>query len=221
MEVIAEGLEFPEGPVVMADGSVIVVEIKGGRITRCWNGKSETICAIGGGPNGAAIGPDGALWVCNNGGIGATGPAAQGRIERVDLATGTFERVYDSCDGKPLQGPNDLVFDTYQARVYRYDARPEKQKPVFVANVTGPVGLDSLAVTAAGNICVATLGEGGISTVTPQGEVSLLPIPNEEYVTNIAFGGKDMRDAYITLSEQGRLVRMRWDEPGLELAYNG
>ena len=280
MEVIAEGLEFPEGPVVMADGSVIVVEIKGGRITRCWNGKSETICAIGGGPNGAAIGPDGALWVCNNGGIGATGPAAQGRIERVDLATGTFERVYDSCDGKPLQGPNDLVFDangrlyftdlgkhmgagrsfsglysclpdgssittlfghaisyngvglspdgqhlyvadTYQARVYRYDARPEKQKPVFVANVTGPVGLDSLAVTAAGNICVATLGEGGISPVTPQGEVSLLPIPNEEYVTNIAFGGKDMRDAYITLSEQGRLVRMRWDEPGLELAYNG
>ncbi|MEY2925818.1 MAG: hypothetical protein RL367_295, partial [Pseudomonadota bacterium] len=54
IEIIAEGLGFPEGPVVMADGSVIVVEIAGQRVTRCWNGRTETICHIGGGPNGAA-----------------------------------------------------------------------------------------------------------------------------------------------------------------------
>ena len=280
MEIVAEGLAFPEGPVVMADGSVIVVEIKGGRLTRCWNGKTETICELGGGPNGAAYGPDGAIWVCNNGGIGKTGPAAQGRIERVDLATGRFERVYDSCDGIALEGPNDLVFDadgrlyftdlgkhlgatrtfsglfsclpdgssitamhreaisyngigispdgqyiyvadTFQARIYRYDARPEAQNPTFIANVTGPVGLDSLAITQAGNICVATLYDGAISTVTPQGAVTRLAIPNEPFVTNIAFGGSDMRDAWITLASQGRLVHTRWDEPGLELAYNG
>lgn len=280
MDIIAEGLGFPEGPVVMADGSVIVVEIGGGKVTRCWNGKTETICEIGGGPNGAAFGPDGAIWVCNNGGMGAIGPGSEGRIERVDLATGRFERVYDNCAGIPLEGPNDLVFDadgrlfftdlgkhlgphrtfsglfsclpdgssitaidrhaisyngvglspdgrhlyvadTFQARIYRFDARPEKQKPVFIANVTGPVGLDSLAVTSAGNICVGTLYEGAISTVTPDGAVTCLPIPGETYVTNIAFGGADMRDAYITLSTQGRLVRMRWDEPGLKLAFNG
>ena len=102
MEVVAEGLAFPEGPVVMADGSVIVVELAGGRITRCWNGRSEVICAIGGGPNGAAIGPDGALWVCNNGGLdlakfqNARGPGCEGRIERVELSTGRFERVYEA-----------------------------------------------------------------------------------------------------------------------------
>jgi gluconolactonase len=84
----------------------------------------------------------------------------------------------------------------------------------------GPVGFDSLAVTAAGNICVATLFEGGISTVTPGGHVTMRPIAGEKYVTNIEFGGADMRDAYITLSGTGRLVRMRWDEPGLVLAYN-
>ena len=100
-------------------------------------------------------------------------------------------------------------------------ARPEKQKPVFVANVTGPVGLDSLAVTAAGNICVGTLNKGAISTVTPEGAVTSVPIPSETYVTNIAFGGADLRDAYITLSTLGQLVRMRWDEPGLKLAFNG
>ena len=282
MEIIAEGLAFPEGPVVMADGSVIVVEVGAGRITRCWSGKTETVCDIGGGPNGAAIGPDGALWVCNNGGInfgGGPSPAAQGRIERVDLATGRSERVYDSCDGIALQGPNDLVFgrdgrlwfsdmgkhgggirtasglftclpdgsaitalnrdaisyngvglspcgqhlyvaDTHQARVYRYAARAEAQTPEFLATVPGPVGLDSLAMTAAGNICVATLFEGAISTVTPEGAVTRRPIPQDNCVTNIAFGGADMRDAFITLSRVGHLVKTRWDEPGLELAFN-
>ena len=117
MELVAEGLAFPEGPVIMADGSVIVVEIAAGRVTRCWSGRKEVVCEIGGGPNGAAIGPDGALWICNNGGMdsvrmeSASGPGAEGRIERVDLATGRFERVYDSCDGVLLEGPNDLVFD--------------------------------------------------------------------------------------------------------------
>src|SRR5262249_43946015 len=100
------------GPVVMADGSVIVVEIMAARISRCWNGRSEVICEIGGGPNGAAIGPDGALWVCNNGGMIPGVEREPGRIERVDLATGRFERVHESCDGRPLRGPNDLVFDS-------------------------------------------------------------------------------------------------------------
>lgn len=279
MEVIAEGLAFPEGPVVMADGSIIVVEIKGGRVTRCWNDRKETICETGGGPNGAAIGPDGALWVCNNGGFHARGPGSEGRIERIDLATGRCERVYESCDGIALEGPNDLVFDdsgrlwftdlgkvgerartigglftclpdgssitalyrrsiayngigispdgkhlyvadSSQARVYRYDTRPEAQEPVYIATAQGAVGFDSLAVTAAGNICVATLHQGGITTVTPAGELRRFDIPEERIVTNLAFGGEDMRDAYITLATQGKLVRMRWDEPGLPLAFN-
>lgn len=286
MEIVAEGLAFPEGPVVMADGSVIVVELAGGRIARCWNGRKETVCEIGGGPNGAAIGPDGALYVCNNGGLdlakfqNARGPGHEGRIERIDLATGKFERLYDACDGVALEAPNDIVFDadglmwftdlgkshdgirtasglfaaspdgstiaainrhaisyngvglspdgahvyvadTHQARLWRYDRRVEAQKPAWVATAPGPVGFDSLAVTASGNVCVATLYEGGISTITPNGAVTKFEIPGERYVTNIAFGGADMRDAWITLSTTGQLVKTRWDEPGLELHYNG
>lgn len=286
MEIVAEGLAFPEGPVVMADGSVIVVELAAGRITRCWTGRKETICEIGGGPNGAAMGPDGALYVCNNGGLDLTrfqharGQGHEGRIERVDLSTRRFERVYDACEDIALQAPNDIVFDTegrmwftdlgkshdgvrtasglfaalpdgssitainrqaisyngvglspdgthvyvadtHQARLWRYGRKVEAQRPEWVATAPGAVGFDSLAVTAAGNACVATLYEGGISTVSPDGRVGKLDIPDEKYVTNIAFGGDDMRDAYITLSTSGRLARMRWDEPGLKLAYNG
>lgn len=126
-DIVAEGLAFPEGPVWMLDGSVIVVEIAAGRITRVRpDGRKETVAEPGGGPNGLAIGPDGALYVCNNGGFewsgqeagmllpgGAPADYTTGRIERVDLTTGKVERLYDACGGHRLSGPNDIVFDAY------------------------------------------------------------------------------------------------------------
>ncbi|MGH8227730.1 MAG: SMP-30/gluconolactonase/LRE family protein, partial [Steroidobacteraceae bacterium] len=69
MQLIASDLQFPEGPVAMADGSVVLVEIRRGTLTRVGlDGRRETLAQLGGGPNGAAIGPDGAVYVCNNGG---------------------------------------------------------------------------------------------------------------------------------------------------------
>src|SRR4029450_9467972 len=66
---IASGLEFPEGPVAMPDGSVVLVEMLGPRLTRVRpDGTKETVAEMPGGPNGAALGPDGAMYVCNNGG---------------------------------------------------------------------------------------------------------------------------------------------------------
>ena len=55
VRVIATDLEFPEGPVVMPDGSVVLVEIRGRRLTRVWpDGRKEVVAEIPGGPNGAA-----------------------------------------------------------------------------------------------------------------------------------------------------------------------
>ena len=73
----------------------------------------------------------------------------------------------------------------------------------------------------AAKACVHAALDAGITTFTPDGDVTKFPIAGDSSVTNIAFGGEDMRDAYITLSETGRLVRIRWDEPGLKLAFNG
>jgi len=125
-KVIAEELEFPEGPVALPDGSVLVVEIKRGAITRVLPGGSkETVSIPGGGPNGLAIGPDGRCFVCNNGGfqwhVDETGirPTLQpddysgGRIEVVDLESGRVEVLYTEADGLPLSGPNDIVFDDH------------------------------------------------------------------------------------------------------------
>ena len=127
LRVVATGLRFPEGPIAMADGSVLVVEIARGTLTRVQpDGALEVVADCGGGPNGAAVGPDGAVYVCNNGGCfewqellgltfpGSPPPAAwpgQGSLQRVDVATGEVTTVLTECGGHPLRAPNDLVFD--------------------------------------------------------------------------------------------------------------
>jgi gluconolactonase len=302
-ELIADGLRFPEAPVVMDDGSVIVTEIAAGRITRCWpGGRKEVIASLGGGPNGLAIGPDGKLYCCNNGGFeyveangflaphGIAKDYSGGRIERIDIDTGAVETLYRSGDqGVSLRGPNDLMFDAHGGFWFTdhgkvdYDKRchdivgifyakadtsfieevifpsynpngiglsPDGTKlyaaetytcrltqfnivaPGKVDDAAGPGGpgiplyrpagykfFDSLAMEASGNICVATIGECGISVVSPAGKLVEFVATDDIFTTNIAFGGADMRDAYITLSGSGRLVKTRWARPGLALAH--
>jgi gluconolactonase len=299
---VTDGLRFPEGPIALPDGSVIVVEIAGGRLTRVHpDGKKTTISELGGGPNGAAIGPDGHCYVCNNGGFtwvehpdGLLRPTLKaadysgGRIERINLTTGKFERLYDSCAGEKLKGPNDIVFDksggfwfTDLGKVHErqtdrgavYYATPDgrsvaepifpfvtpngvglspDEKTVYVAETEGarlwafgspghgqikkqawpsPNGgallfgwasyrrFDSMAVEANGNICVATLIHGGISVISPQGELVEFWETPDPYCTNICFGGPDLRTAYITLSGYGSLLAVEWPRPGLPLNF--
>ena len=300
---LATGLRFPEGPVAMADGSVLLVEIERGTLTKIApDGTVSHIAKPGGGPNGAAIGPDGRCYLCNNGGFNWTAPDdpsglrpigqaddySGGRIEAVDLASGAVEVLYTECDGHPLRGPNDLVFDglggfyftdlgkgrhreldrggLYYAMADGSLIR-EVAYPLFTPNgcalspdggtlyaaetetarlwafeLTGPgevrrepfpsphggrciLGLggynrfDSIACDAEGRVCVATLVAGAITVVDPEdGSHHQVPMP-ERWVTNICFGGPDLRTAYITLSSTGKLVSMPWDMPGLPLHH--
>lgn len=125
LNILATDLKFPEGPIAMPDGSVLFVEIAAGRLSR-WrpDGRVEAVANPGGGPNGAAMGPDGACYVCNNGGFvwhtdpnggryphGRAADYTGGRIERIDLASGRVERLYDRTERGALSGPNDIVFD--------------------------------------------------------------------------------------------------------------
>ena len=123
VKILAEGFGFPEGPVVMPDGALIFTEIRNGRCSRVTqDGKSSVFSECGGGPNGLATGPDGALYLCNKGGAryvagssmsqGAHEGYKGGSIQRLDARTGEARTLYAECDGHRLSAPNDLVFDT-------------------------------------------------------------------------------------------------------------
>lgn len=124
LTTLADGLRFPEGPVVMPDGSIALVEVAAGRVTRvAKDGTKSTISAQGGAPNGLALGADGLLYCCNNGGFawheepGLLRPTLQaedysgGRLEAIDPATGQVRVLYDRCGAHALRGPNDLAID--------------------------------------------------------------------------------------------------------------
>ncbi len=303
MDIVANGLRFPEGPVAMPDGSIILTEIASGVITRIApDGTKSKVADTGGGPNGLAVGPDGKLYCCNNGGFnyleengyliphGISDDYSGGRIERINIETGTVEVLYKDGDfGCVLRGPNDIVFDDqggfwftdhgkvdYEKRVHdvvgifygKVDGS-HLEEVIFPSNNPNGVGLspdgktlyaaetytcrlmkfnvtthgkvasdagpggpgipvyrpagykffDSLGVEECGNICVATIGECGISVISPDGELVEFVPTMDIFTTNICFGGDDMMDAYICLSGSGQLIKMRWKRPGLKLNY--
>jgi len=124
-DVVAAGLQFPEGPCVLGEDSLLVVELARGTLTHVdlKSGECEVVAHLGGSQNGVAIGPDQAAYVCNNGGIEYRKVAGQhfpvgtstdykgGSIQRVVLDTGESAVLYEACEGDRLVGPNDIVFD--------------------------------------------------------------------------------------------------------------
>ena len=304
MRVIADDLWFPEGPVWLGDGSLLVVEIRRMTLTRVWlDGRKEIVAKLGGGPNGAAMGPDGHCYVVNNGGFkfversdgswvthGTPEDYRTGRVERVDLKTGSVEVLYDRVGKQPVRGPNDIVFDanggfwftdpgktrardwdrgsicyakadgsgihemvfpiqkpngiglspdgrtlyvaeTETARLWAWDlAGPGQLAKPTAPSPESPHGsrlvyassryqrFDSLAIEACGNICIGTLDRGGITVISPNGhKVDFVPVPGDTHITNLCFGGTNLRKAYITQSYAGRLVEMDWPRAGLPL----
>ncbi len=304
-DLVAEGLQFPEGPVALSDASVLLVEIRRQTLTRVTaDGRVSIVAELGGGPNGLAIGPDGAAYVANNGGaewherpdglIVSVWPGADysgGSIQRVDLGSGEVSTIYTACEGRLLRGPNDLVFDGSGGFWFTdsgkkgargqlelgqiFYARPDgstisraregmivpngiglssDERSLYVAEtltsrlwafnvlspgvlappgdnwsperrekILGPLSgyqlLDSLALEADGKICVGTLVNGGITIFDPDSdEIEHIPLP-DPLVTNICFGGPDMRDAWITAAGTGRLYRCRWPRPGQKLRF--
>lgn len=269
----------------------------GQRLTRVHgDGSTATVAEVPGGPNGAALAPDGRVFVCNNGGShtkvvldGLTFPGPcdpsryrGGSVQAVDLATGEVTTLYDACGGHPLASPNDLAFDAHGGfyftdlgyqddRVHRSggiyyalaggsDVRevvfpvpapngiglsPDGTTLYWAESFTGRVMrrtieepgvvrvphpldtsaclhgfaglryLDSLAVEADGNVCVATCVLGGVAVIDPAGDLVELYDTDDYATTNLCFAGSDLRTAIVTLSGTGRLVVAAWPRAGL------
>jgi gluconolactonase len=129
-------------------------------------------------------------------------------------------------NGVGLSADETVVYaaETYTGRLIAFDLAAPGQVVKggrggrVVGAAPGRAFFDSLAVQANGDVCIASIADG-ITTMSPGGAFTQTPLP-DRMVTNIAFGGEDMRDACITLSQTGRLIRMRWPEPGLRLNFS-
>jgi gluconolactonase len=163
---VASGLQYPEGPVCLSDGSLLAVDVKAGTLLR-FNPDSAApgkfVAAppvnLGGSPNGAKLGPDGYLYVCNSGGftfatlapptipftlnipVSASPDYQGGIIQRVSLTDGSFETwcattsVTPPADPRGLRSPDDLIFDTTGGMWFTDWGKPEPA--AFSRDVTG------------------------------------------------------------------------------------
>lgn len=296
---VAHGLQAPEGPKALPDGSVLVCEMARGTLSRVWpDGHTEVAAELGGSPNGEAIGPDGAVYVVNNGGmtfnrsgdllepLPSSKERSGGSLQRVELESGKISTLYSEALGHPIRAPNDIVFD-HRGDCWFTDpgiinegavrggvfwAKPDGSKLRQVLALSSPNGIalspngntlyvaltgsrtvvaceiegsgtlsthpdgqprvrsimtldnsnamfDSMAVEADGTLVVGTLFAGCLSLIYPDGRVRDQLYFPEKFVTNIAFGGADLRSAFITLTTTGRLVKVHWPRPGLRLAF--
>ena len=294
---IASGLRFPEGPVAMPDGSVVLVEIERRTLSRVTpDGKIHVVANLGGGPNGAAMGPaarstspttagfkflerPGKLFPvaqaddyvtgshpdrrsrdrqvrhasttaatasacaarttwCSTGRAASGSPTSARPASATATAASSTTRNADGSMIKeaifPLERPNGIglspdektlyVVETPTARCWAFKLSGAGQiesangpyrgeKGTVVAGLGGYQMFDSLAVDGEGHVCVATLITGAVSDIWPDGSrVDQYMLP-DMMVTNVCFGGRDLRTAFATLSMGGTLVSFEWPRP--------
>lgn len=116
-DVLATGLVYAEGPVWLGPRDVVFVELGSQRVQRWRDGTLELLARPGGAPNGATLGPDGRLYVANNGGLYPRTPdllaraddGLTGRLQRISLA-GVIENLVTTFPWPAPWRPNDLRF---------------------------------------------------------------------------------------------------------------
>ena len=257
--LLASGLGFPEGPVVMPDGSIVICDGNTGELLRWADGTMSRFADTGGSPWGAILGSDGAIYLTQGGNVpGAPDQSAVPGIQRV-RADGTVEQLSSSLAGHPLAGPNDLAFgpdgrlwftdsgtegdDRYAeqqpGRLYVLDAsgggelvierpgvypngiafdaqgrlywtesmghrvcRLEDGKATTFAQLSDGHVPDGMAFAADGRLFVCTTISGGLTVLSPDGDV-LEEITIGECATNCIFDGPTLWVTATKVAELG------------------
>jgi gluconolactonase len=144
IDTLASGLGHPEGPDILPDGRIVMVETYTSKLVAWSEARGiHDYADCGGGPNACMLGSDGAVYITQNGGtVGAWKAAVMGRpsIQKA-WPDGRVEEVAAEVAGIPLQAPNDLTFGP-DGRLYFTDPAdylPNERRPgrVFALSPDG------------------------------------------------------------------------------------
>jgi gluconolactonase len=277
--LLASDLGFPEGPVVLPDGTIVFCDGNTGDLRSWANGGLSRYAATGGSPWGAVLGADDAVYVTQGGNVpGSADTSAVCGIQRVradrsvemvcteiaghtltapnDLAFGPDGRLYltdsgteedprvdtpspgrlfmldSSGDGemlaeRPKQYPNGIAFDAKgqlywtESRAHRVCRFDNGQATTFSQLSDGHVP-DGMAFAEDGRLFVCTTISGGITVLSPEGEI-VEEISLGAHATNCIFDGSDL---YVTATQvadihadqrTGTFWRVETDATGLGL----
>jgi gluconolactonase len=276
--LLASELGFPEGPVIMPDGSVVFCDGNTGDLRRWKDGELDIYAHTGGSPWGALLGSDGAIYVTQGGNVPGSGDTSAICGIQVVRTDGAVELISSEIAGYTLAGPNDLAFGP-DGRLYftdsgtEEDPRVESPQPgrLFVLDSGGgeflmerpelyPNGIafdadgvlywtesrghricrlengeavvfsqltdnhvpDGMAFAEDGRLFVCTTVSGGVTIVSPTGEI-LDEINLGEHATNCIFDGSTL---YVTATKvpdldahqrTGTFWRVGTDATGLAL----
>jgi gluconolactonase len=137
-----------------------------------------------------------------------------GPLEQIDRDLAFPNGVALAPDGSAA-----YLAETYRNRILRYPIADDGTigERADFALLPGRSGPDGMAFDAAGNLYVAHYGGGRVAILGPNGKlINEIPVPGAN-VTNVAFGGDDLRTLVITDVETASLYSTRVGTPGLRL----
>jgi gluconolactonase len=184
--ILAGDLGAPEGPVVLPDGTWLIVEAAADRGCVSWlsaDGGNKKVIKQTGRPNGLAVDAAGVIWV------------AESKVPSLLRLTmdGQCEVVATGCDGEPFLFPNDLCFGPDGA-LYLTDSGVEIES--FAPN--NQIREDFLDQHYDGRLYRVDTTTGAVTKID-QGIL---------FTNGIAFGSDDM--LYLDESVTGNVYRYGW-----------
>ena len=205
---VADEGEHIHGVLRIADGEATVV-------VNAYQGKPLN------GANDLVFDPEGVLYFSDPWGSSGENPVGgfyryfpDGSLEQIDRELAFPNGVALAPDGSAV-----YLAETYRNRILRYPiasdgAMGERADFAFLPGEAGP---DGMALDVAGNLYVAHYGGGRVAIFGPNGDlVDEIRVPGAN-VTNVAFGGDDLRTLVITDVETASLYTTRVETPGLRL----
>ena len=216
-------LRLPAGSIANGirlgqDGSMYLADYTGHNILRLPPGEREVVVFAHDDrmhqPNDIAITDQDILFASDPNWADGTGQLwridREGRCHLLETGMGTTNGIEVSPDGQRL-----YVNESVQRRIWVYRLAADgslSDKRLF--HQFPDHGLDGMRCDVDGNLYVTRYGKGTVAKLSPEGvilnEISL----KGQKPSNVAFGGPDGRQVYVTLADRGCVETFRVDRPG-------